>query len=89
MRLGGFLMTKIGVALLLVAVALSACSLPASEPAASPKATLLSLTTSTLTPITTALLAPVPTDTPTPSPTAAPTDDCHCHIFAHAASRPG
>jgi hypothetical protein len=67
-------MTKIGVALLLVAVALSACSLPASEPAASPKATLLSLTTSTLTPITTALLAPVPTDTPTPSPTAAPTD---------------
>ena len=56
MRLAGFLMKKLGVAQLLMVVALGACSLPGSEPVTSPEATLLSLTTSTPTPTTTALL---------------------------------
>ena len=66
-------MTKIGIALLLVAVALGACSLPVIDPAASPEPTLLSLTTRTPTLTTPAVLSPVPTEAPAPSPTAAPT----------------
>ena len=68
-------MVKIGVALLLLmAVALGACSPPVFEPTASPEPTLLTLATSTPTPTITALPSPLPTETPVPSPTAAPTD---------------
>jgi hypothetical protein len=64
---------KIGVVLLLMAVAVGACNSPVFGPTASPEPTVLSLTSSTPIPNATTLPSPVPTDTPTPSPTAVPT----------------
>jgi hypothetical protein len=75
MRSGGYPMTKIGVALLLLmAVALSACTPPEVESTSSPQATSLTLITSTPTPTGTTLPSPEPTDTPASSPTVAVAD---------------
>ena len=68
-------MVKTRVALLLlIAVALGACSPQMFERVASPEPTMLTLATSTAEATITALPSPVPTETPAPSSTAEPTD---------------
>ena len=67
-------MRRTWVAILLVAVALGACSLPGSKLGPSQEATSVGLSTSTMTPTSAATLSPEPVNTEMPSPTAAPTD---------------
>ncbi len=67
-------MKKIGIALLLMAVALGACAPPEFEPTITPRATRVTLLTSSPTPAAATLPAPVASDTPASSPTTVMAD---------------